>query len=88
VIKKLRENKKPVKRVLYVAKLDEQGMKGEIEKDMTNYFKALAEEDELGGLNLIIGPYNIHLLECDAKVSLNILRKVNETASQPNSLYH
>ena len=87
MIKNLREGKPNVKRVLYLAKLNEQEMKGEVEKEFTNYFKAAAEDDDFGGINLIVGSLSIHLLECEPKTMLKILRKVSETAGQPNSGY-
>lgn len=54
---------------------------------MTNYFKLISDEEEFSGLNLIIGSYCIHLLECEAKTMTKMLRKLNETALAPSSIY-
>mmetsp|Transcript_27040 Transcript_27040/g.26101 ORF Transcript_27040/g.26101 Transcript_27040/m.26101 type:complete len:252 (-) Transcript_27040:40-795(-) len=95
VIQRLRENQTAYKRVLYVAKLNESEIKGEqeskgdskLEKDISNYFKNLSEGAEFTGLNLLIGPWCLHLLECDSVTVMKMLTALNETAQQPNSLY-
>ena len=49
-------------RVLYVAKLSESELKGDVEGNMNNYFKQLTEEP-VTGLKIIIGSLSIHLIE-------------------------
>jgi hypothetical protein len=48
---------------------------------MINYFKNISEEAEFTGLNLIIGGYCIHLLECEAPTMMRMLKSLNETVS-------
>jgi hypothetical protein len=55
--------------------------------DMINYFKSISGDQEYTGLNLIVGGWSVHLLECEASVMTYMLRNLNETAQQPNSLY-
>eukprot|EP00347_Sterkiella_histriomuscorum_P014035 403362408 len=87
VIKKIRENRTAQKRVMYVAKLNEADAKGEIEKDMNNYFKNIAGDQEFTGINLILGTYCIHLIEAEASILNQMLRTLNEYVHQPTSPY-
>ena len=43
-------------------------------EDMINYFKNISEGAEFTGLNLIIGAWCVHLLECEAGPMMRILR--------------
>ena len=63
--------------MLYVAKLNEAEIKGELEstcngikclEEFTSYFKGIAEDREFTGLHLILGSYCVHLLEGDIPV--------------------
>lgn len=60
--------------MLYVAKLNEQDVKGEAESnltefilsilgDITNYFKNIGGDYDFSGMNLILGIYCLHLME-------------------------
>ena len=55
--------------------------------DMINYFKNISEDAEFTGLNLIVGAWCVHLLECDAVTMTKMLKSLHESASQPNSIY-
>ena len=57
-------------------------------EDMTNYFKQAAGEAEFTGLNLILGSYSIHLLECENVIMNKILRSLLEYMNMPNTPYH
>lgn len=54
---------------------------------MTNYFKMISGDQEFTGLNLIIGSYSIHLLECENIIMKKILRALSENIVNPNSVY-
>lgn len=56
-------------------------------EDMTNYFKNLAGDAELTGLNLILGGYSVHLLECEGTLMNKILRTLNEYSQQASTPY-
>ncbi len=46
-------------------------------EDQTNLFKNISEGADFSGLNLIIGGYNIHLLEAEGTVLNKILNNLN-----------
>ena len=86
--------------MLYVAKMNENEIKGEVEsklflyklilEDTTNFFKQLSDDEEFSGLNLIIGSYSIHLLEGESAIIGKILAKLNQVLiqhQQSNGLY-
>ncbi|CDW74898.1 UNKNOWN [Stylonychia lemnae] len=88
VLKNIHESRSAYKRVLYVAKLNETEIKGEVEKDMTSYFKNIYGEQEFSGLNLILGSYCIHLLEGENVLVNMMLKTLNDYQHQSNSPYH
>jgi hypothetical protein len=45
---------------------------------MTNYFRNISEDQEFSGLNLILGGYAIHLLECESHVMNKMLKSLND----------
>lgn len=45
---------------------------------MNTYFKNLSNDYEFTGLNIIVGAYSIHLLECEAPTMMNILRHIED----------
>ena len=54
---------------------------------MTNYFRNMAG-DQLTGLNLILGSYSVHLLECEGTLMSKILKTLNEYSQQTTNPYH
>jgi len=75
--------------VLYVAKLNEAEIKGEVEskipfgnnliiEEMKNYFDSVSDGQEYTGLNLVIGGYSIHLLEGEGPLAWDMLKALNE----------
>ena len=52
-------------RLLYVAKISESELKGDVENSMINHFKQVVE-DQLTGLKVILGAWTIHLVEGSA----------------------
>ena len=76
--------------MLYVAKINEAEVKGELEskiivkvikfvEDITNYFRKVAEDREFSGLNLILGGYCVHFLEGEIPVVNFILNNLNQS---------
>lgn len=63
-------------RVLYVAKVSESELKGDVEGSMNNYFKQLTEEP-VTGLKIIIGSLAIHLIEGEQQAVRKLLRNIN-----------
>ena len=82
-----------------MAKLNEADTKGELEskklvivlilmiEDMNNYFKNMSGDNELTGLNLILGSYCIHLLEAESPLMNSMLRQLNDYSQQAGSPY-
>ncbi len=70
ILKKFRESKRFVKRVLYIANiLDSDSRQGDVEKIMADYFKEFVNQEageEITGLCLVLGTYCLHFLEVEA----------------------
>ena len=56
-------------------------------EEMTNYFKGIADSQEFTGLNLILGGYSIHLIECEQNLVNKILRSLNDLLLSAQTLY-
>ncbi len=74
-------------RVLYVAKLSESELKGDVEGNMNNYFKQLTEEP-VTGLKIIIGSLSIHLIEGEQQAVRKLLRNINQHMHGPTPFYN
>jgi len=76
-----------VQRILYVAKINDADGKGEIEKELTSYFKSLADGKEITGLLVILGGYCIHFLEADHEYIFTVMKLLKDEELAPASLY-
>ena len=62
--------------MVYVAKISEAEMKGDVENSMGNHFKQIGEE-QITGLKVILGSWTIHLVEGSANHVKNLIKRVN-----------
>jgi hypothetical protein len=65
-------------RILYVAKISETEIKGDVENSMNNRFRELIKEP-ITGLKLIIGSWSIHLLEGNTHTLKHLMKAIGAT---------
>ena len=74
-------------RILYVAKISETEIKGDVENSMNNRFRELIKEP-ITGLKLIIGAWTIHLVEGNTHTLKNLMKAINNTMTGQHPFYN
>lgn len=102
VIKKLKEQKGAItNRLVYMAKVNEQVFKGDLEKDQSSWVNTVTstiennpeeEPGEITGFAVILGPWVVHLIEAETPLMMQFLKKLlekrNAKVSERGSYYH
>lgn len=102
VIKKLKEQKGPIcNRLVYMAKVNEQVFKGDLEKDQISWVNSVTssilanpdeEPGEITGFSVILGPWIVHLIEAENTLMKQFVRKLLEKktvkVNDRGSYYH
>jgi hypothetical protein len=88
IVQKLKYDKKSYRRLCYVAKVSEQALKGDLEKDMNAYFKKVAGDGEFTGLCLVLANYIVHLIETDdEKLMETFVTSLNDEVLSASKFY-
>lgn len=74
-------------RVLYVARLNEGELKGDVEASMNNHFRTISDEP-FHGLKIILGIYSIHLVEGESSSVKKLLKNINSNMQSATPFYN